>query len=508
MSIRFTKLNFLIFFTATIFFGFIFGFAHKAQAVINLRGRILLQVQDKGQAWYVSPINNQRYYLGRPNDAFVVMRSLGLGVSNSDLNSYLNSYLNKAPLRLAGRILLKVQDKGQAYYVDPVELKLYYLGRPDDAFSVMKNRGLGISNRDLETIIIAAGEPSLSPQAPNPISTPPIISDIKVVNFSFKYKNLDRALSQNFSNLLYNSYKNSTKVFTYYSGQEPDNFREAFYNLFLNLKSGDTSLDEIIVKLKKIATDNNWSSDELLEFTLAFVQYIPYDSAKISSASGVNDNPYFPYETLYLNKGVCSDKTFLALALLRKLGYGAAILDFPEINHSALGVACPKEFSINNSGYCYGETTNYFPLGVIPQSINNGQAQNEDGFDNLFNVSNLGTIEMYQKSLGKIYGGIPDLKTRIEVINSAAASLIIKQNEVESLYSILISKELEVNNFRTRLEALLAANKISEYNSLISEYNTLVNSYNSILNSYRQKVEEYNLKVRELNDLRHLFYQK
>lgn len=504
-----TKLRIIVLFSSIIIFGAGFAFTPQAQALVSLKGRILLQVQDKGQAWYVSPLNNKRYYLGRPNDAFLVMRSLGLGVTNNDLNLY----LKKAPVRLAGRILLKVQDKGQAYYVDPVELKLYYLGRPDDAFLVMRKRGLGISNRDLENIVIAVSSKSqINNVIANPTTAPVAaqtnIYDIFTRNFSFKYKNTNRELSQNFSNSLYNSYKNSSKVFTYYSSQQPDNLREAFYNLFFNIKSGDKSLDEIVVKLKKVATDNSWTSDELLEFTVSFVQYIPYDKAKISSGSGVNDNPYFPYETLYLNKGVCSDKTFLAVALLRKLGYGAAILDFPDINHSALGFACPKEFSINNSGYCYGETTNYFPLGVIPQNINNGQAQNEDSFDNLFSTTNLGKIEIYQKSSGKIYGGILGLKNKIENIKLIKSDLNSKQIEIDSLNALTNSKNEHISSLKINLDSLYSSGRISEYNSLVVSYNVLINEYNLDIAAYKEKINEYNLKIIELNESQNSFYQQ
>lgn len=48
-------------------------------------GRILLQVQSNGEAWYVNPVDRQRYYLGRGEDAFALMRALGLGISNDNL---------------------------------------------------------------------------------------------------------------------------------------------------------------------------------------------------------------------------------------------------------------------------------------------------------------------------------------------------------------------------------------------------------------------------------------
>ncbi len=116
----------------------------------RLKGRILLQVQDKGQAWYVNPTDGRRYYLGRPADAFALMRRFGLGISNSDFASLASN--PSAWKRLAGRILLKVEDSGKAYYFDPLTLELHYLGRPDDAFNVMRTRGLGITNSDLGQI--------------------------------------------------------------------------------------------------------------------------------------------------------------------------------------------------------------------------------------------------------------------------------------------------------------------------------------------------------------------
>lgn len=123
-----------------------------AGAAATTLGRILLQVEAHGEAWYVNPLTWERYYLGRPIDAFNLMRQLSLGVSNRDFASW----DGVAPARLAGRFLIKPQDFGKAYYVNPSTRQLYYLGRPLDAFNLMRGLGLGISNSDLARIIIAA----------------------------------------------------------------------------------------------------------------------------------------------------------------------------------------------------------------------------------------------------------------------------------------------------------------------------------------------------------------
>src|SRR5437868_1295539 len=83
----------------------------------QLSGRILLQVESHGEAWYVNPVNDERYSLGSPDDAWNLMRTLALGISNADLARSL-------PQRLAGRILFAVQDHGKAYYVEPRTMKL------------------------------------------------------------------------------------------------------------------------------------------------------------------------------------------------------------------------------------------------------------------------------------------------------------------------------------------------------------------------------------------------
>jgi len=197
-----------------------------AKSENNLAGRILLQVEDKGQAWYVYPVDGKRYNMGRPTDAFDLMKKLGTGISNKDLlkipiglpsNNYLDSDAdglydnledaigtdqNKAdsdgdgyddktelingynPLGSgkqiidkkftqihSGKIFLQVEKNGEAWYLEPVTQKRYFLGRPDDAFQIMRTFGLGITNADLEKISIGYLSTPDNPISPNPTPT-------------------------------------------------------------------------------------------------------------------------------------------------------------------------------------------------------------------------------------------------------------------------------------------------------------------------------------------------
>lgn len=138
---------------------------HPAEAA-GLSGRILLSVEQNGEAWYVYPPSGKRYFLGRPDDAFLIMRKLGLGIAESDfvkIPSSNEETLASSPLaeQLSGRIVLEVEKNGEAWYINPVDRRKYYLGRPADAFAIMRQLGLGISVADLSRLRRAeAVEPS------------------------------------------------------------------------------------------------------------------------------------------------------------------------------------------------------------------------------------------------------------------------------------------------------------------------------------------------------------
>lgn len=125
----------------------------------RIEGRIVLQTQEHGEAWYINPINHYRYYLGRPDDAFAIMQNLGTGITNANLELIPTETQNwSADMSILnyvrGHILLQVEAHGEAWYVSPYTGKRYYLGRPDDAFQIMTEHGLGITNADLEQIPI------------------------------------------------------------------------------------------------------------------------------------------------------------------------------------------------------------------------------------------------------------------------------------------------------------------------------------------------------------------
>lgn len=100
--------------------------------------------------------------------AYKIMRSQGLGISNANIKSIpsvstpqemrsvqskcsQNSLANK----LRGRIVLQVESRGEAWYIDPSKCHSIYLKDGDAAYQVMRYLGIGIKNTDLDKIATA-----------------------------------------------------------------------------------------------------------------------------------------------------------------------------------------------------------------------------------------------------------------------------------------------------------------------------------------------------------------
>ncbi|MFH1522574.1 MAG: CARDB domain-containing protein [Patescibacteria group bacterium] len=173
----------------------------------SLKGKIILKVEENGEAYYINPKSQEMYFLGRPKDAFSIMRRQGIGITSSNLtkipiglsnltgldsdsdglpdlledaigtdkdtsdtdgdgnndkleleNGYSPSGSGKIIIDnnfikgQIGKIFLQVERNGEAWYINPADSKRYFLGRPADAFSVMRNLGLGISNNNFDSL--------------------------------------------------------------------------------------------------------------------------------------------------------------------------------------------------------------------------------------------------------------------------------------------------------------------------------------------------------------------
>jgi hypothetical protein len=133
----------------------------------RLAGYILLQVEKLGQAWYLDSVSLSRYYLADGPTAYEALRKFGLGITNADLNkipvapdsalpsNFVQSktlYSDSLVKRLQGRILLQVENRGEAWYINPRNGYRYYLADGEAAYQIMRTLSLGIINDSLRQI--------------------------------------------------------------------------------------------------------------------------------------------------------------------------------------------------------------------------------------------------------------------------------------------------------------------------------------------------------------------
>ena len=174
----------------------------------RLRGKILLQVEERGEAWYLDSVSRKKFYLKDGPAAYQALRKFGLGITNNDLakipigfeNRFSDSdsdgdgladklenalgtdpdnpdtdgdgFVDGAEVRngysplstgrlendstlsnnLKGKILLQVESRGEAWYIQPEDGKRYYMKDGDAAYQIMRFLSLGITNEDLRRI--------------------------------------------------------------------------------------------------------------------------------------------------------------------------------------------------------------------------------------------------------------------------------------------------------------------------------------------------------------------
>ncbi|OGY82238.1 MAG: hypothetical protein A3E60_00085 [Candidatus Kerfeldbacteria bacterium RIFCSPHIGHO2_12_FULL_42_13] len=176
----------------------------------SLRGKIILRVEKDGEAYYINPAKQTLHYLGRASDAFRIMREQGIGITNKDIAKIPISLSNlagedqdkdgltdefedaigtnentkdtdkdgfadktelqnnyspiasgevKLPIDMGyasknrGKIFLQVEKNGEAWYTHVLDSKRYFLGRPNDAFFIMRNLGIGISEKNFSKLL-------------------------------------------------------------------------------------------------------------------------------------------------------------------------------------------------------------------------------------------------------------------------------------------------------------------------------------------------------------------
>jgi hypothetical protein len=335
------------------------------------------------------------------------------------------------------------------------------------------------------------------------------LKDPKQVDFKWQYNGVQYEITETLYGSLYNFYQNSPKSYQY-QGTLPADWEKDYFSMFLKQAADDDSISKVATDIQNLGKQKNLNDDQVVELTLAFVQSIPYDDARAKAILSGNGNANYPYETLYEDKGVCSDKSFLLANLLKQMGYGSALFVYDSENHMAVGIQCPPNYSSYNSGYCYAETTSTgFRIGMIPDIDPNKGTAATIGTLNSFNQSELnqfdtqklGDAQIFPESNGKTYEGIiksyavakqiDDLR---QAINSAGRNLVTEKNNITS-------DEDQLNSLANKMNKYKVNEDYQNYNKLVPQYNDLLSQIQEEIKTYNQNVAIYNQNVQKYNTL-------
>ena len=116
----------------------------------RLAGYIVLQVEQKGEAYYINT-DGTRIYMKDGDAAYSIMRDLGLGISEANF-AKLKKGDKSLKERLKGKIILQVEKHGEAHYINPKDGTITYLKDGKEAYKLMREKALGIKDKDLKKL--------------------------------------------------------------------------------------------------------------------------------------------------------------------------------------------------------------------------------------------------------------------------------------------------------------------------------------------------------------------
>jgi len=331
--------------------------------------------------------------------------------------------------------------------------------------------------------------------------------------FVWNFKGVKYELALNLDQAIYAYYQKQPRQFSY-QGKLPENWEETYYGMFLKINQKDQTISQLVTNLRELGSRHKLNDDQIVELAVAFVQAIAYDDSKANNilAKTGEEKMLYPFETLFEQKGVCSDKSLLTIAILREMGYGVAIFAYESENHMAVGVQCPKVDSTYGSGYCYIETTSKgHKIGFIPQIDARSSktvevaelATFEQENQQQANLQELGKMTMHQATVGKQYTGIAvNKKIKVELddlkvqMRNLKTQLARQKNKINQEISQLEAQKKQIAELSSVLNPGKYSRSVSEYNDLLSEYKKNLKNYNQAIELYNQTVARYNKLIK------------
>ena len=376
-------------------------------------------------------------------------------------------------------------------------------------FVVYQKKNFQTPNQIVPALQELAGKTEQQLTGKQPEKTLPQLQQPVSKIFNWEYKGVKYALTEKLYQSVYEYYKSQPKAYSYAGELKPD-WQDEYYGMFLTRAQNDDSISTLANDLQTLGKQHNLTDDQIVDLTLAFVQTIQYDDAKAENilAKTGNETILYPYETLFEQKGVCSDKSLLATVILRQMGYGTAIFAYEQDNHMAIGISCPKDSSTYGSGYCYSETTSVGnKIGIIPtfdltsnKTVDTGQLASIDSVQNS-KLQQLGQVTMYQQTSGKQYFEVIQTKKIIVEIDGLKKSMEALLPQLQAQKKTITSEEKKLADMKKTLESYQNGQNIEKYNSLVGDYNNFLENYKKDVKKYNDSVALYNKTIARYNTL-------
>jgi len=274
-----------------------------------------------------------------------------------------------------------------------------------------------------------------------------------------------------------------------------EEFTQKFYAQFLNDDYDVETLENILTILssREIGTDF-----DLVQVIVSFVQAIPYEEAA--------DQKY-PLETLYLNKGDCSDKSVLLGKLLSIAGYDVCLFVYEKAKHMSVGLKVDESSDYYHNNYIYIESTGYNPIGNIPKEFAGGIKIEEEPIvvyleDGDYEISGFNDLKQLYNSIEETYGN-NYFNTTIEG-KIIIEELLTVKNNLDSLQSINNDTENQITKLKNDYQRFNCDVQITEMNQekcfeiqeplnvSIEEYNGNIPLINNLISAYNQKINNLN----------------
>lgn len=338
----------------------------------------------------------------------------------------------------------------------------------------------------------------------------PKLTSPKQVALNCDYHGKNLTVSETLYGSLYDYYKTDPAKKRAYLVSDPAGFVYTY--------AQDGTVKDLTSKIAALGKENGLSADQTLDLGTCFMQGIPYDDAKASLILGTNFSeqpmdkviPRYPYETLYDNAGICTDKTYLGAAVLHELGYETAILTFDAQKHMSLGVAVPSGYGSLGTSYGIMELTgNGFLVGDMPElspsaglAINNFQTIPQGGTA----VTLVKQVQLDRPnkvipvSDGLIYNRVVERVVTRQKLEELKPQLTTLQAVYQQAQTVLTTSEAKLaqaeqtyrvtpNDTNYRAYTVTYNQYLADYNNAqakVNEYNKMVNLYNSYVEKYSQ----------------------